>query len=237
MPFYNGESVLQILLKRLVKAKENLPVSDVVVATTTNPKDDAIVDLCDFVGVKTFRGSESDVLKRFIDAAKFFNASKIIRVCADNVFLDTEALGILAHMLEKSDLDYASFMTSEGKPSILTHYGFWAEGVTLSALEKVVQQTDEAFYHEHVTNYIYKSKDLFRIALSPIEECIPGIEAHADLRLTLDTVEDFQIQQIIYSALMAEKQPLTPRNIMAYLDAERPDLYAKMRENIMNNTK
>lgn len=237
MPFHDGESVLRILLRRLVEAKANLRVADVVVATTSNPKDDAIVALCDSLGVKTYRGSESDVLQRFIDAAKFFHATEIIRVCADNVFLDVEALGVLARMLETSELDYVSFRTSEGKPSILTHYGFWAEGVKLSALEKAARMTDESLYHEHVTNYIYNSRELFRIALSPIEEAVPGIEAHPDLRLTMDTMDDFLTQQIIYKALSERGQALTPRNIIAFLDSERPDLYETMRNNIMKNTK
>lgn len=235
-PFWGDKTVLDILLERL-KTIEKKFVADIIVATSDNPNDDAIEKIGRTHNVKIFRGSENDVLQRFIDAAETYQADKIIRVCADNVFLDTEALTSLAALLETSDYDYISYKTKDDKPSILTHYGFLAEGVKLSALKDVVEKTSESIFHEHVTNRIHSAQDLYKVKLYPIDDVIPGLEDHPDLRLTLDTQDDFIIQQKIYDDLISMKSALTPHEIMKYLDEEHPEYYGTMRKTIKANTK
>lgn len=236
-PFYNGKSVLDILLDRLNSERDNLYVSDIVVATTNKKEDDAIELIANEHSIKVYRGSESDVLQRFIDTAEYYNADRIIRICADNVFLDIESLRFLSIVLSEVDYDYVSFKTSYGKPSILTHYGFFVEGVRLDTLKKVCSQTAETIYHEHVTNYIYNRQDQFRTLLFPMESMIKGIEEYPDLRLTLDTIEDFEIQQKLYSELESEGLSNSPKTIIEYIDTRYPEMYVKMRENIKANIK
>lgn len=235
-PFFGNQTVLDILLERLKIIKDQF-VSDLIVATSDRPNDDAIEKIGHFHNVKVFRGSENDVLQRFIDAAETYQADKIIRVCADNVFLDTEALTSLSAILETSCYDYISYKTKEDRPSILTHYGFLAEGVKLSALKDVVEKTNESIFHEHVTNRIHSAPDLYNVKLYPIEDVIPGLEDHPDLRLTLDTQNDFEIQQKIYDDLISRKSALTPHEIMKYLDEEHPEYYETMRKTIKDNIK
>lgn len=230
MPFYDGKCVLEILVKRLQSSLSALNVEDIIVATTTSSNDNQIEELCKRTDVKYYRGSEQDVLQRFIGAAEHYGADKIIRICADNVFLDISALTTLAFYLnENCDIyDYISFKKSDNTPSILTHYGFFAEGVTLTALKRVNSYTDNPLYHEHVTNYLYNAQDVFNVKLFPVEDVIPGLESHESLRLTLDTQDDFDVQQIIYFHLMNKGLDISPQNIIDYLDNENPDLYLKM---------
>ena len=239
MPFYNGKSVLDILLERLKITKSQLEIADIVVATTKNPKDDAIIEICNANNINYFRGSENDVLQRFIDTSTKYNAEKIIRICADNVFLDTASLAILSSYINTygEDLDYISFKKSDNTPSILTHYGFFAEGVSLSALKKVKSLTDNPLYHEHVTNYIYNAKDVFNVKFLPIEDMVMGIESHINLRLTLDTQDDFDVQRYIYSYFTENNLEITPSNIIDYLDNENPGLYSIMSKTINSNSK
>lgn len=234
-PFYEDKPILEILLTRLRSALPE-PDNRIVVATTVSPGDDAIVELCDRLGVKWFRGSENDVLSRFIDVAEREKSEKLIRVCADNVFLDTVALRTLYETLISTDFDYVSFMRSDDTPSIKTHYGFWAEGVTADALKRAAEATDDSIYHEHVTNFIYGHPDLFRCHFLPIEESVEGIENHPYLRLTVDTLDDFEIQRTIFSDFVTKRIDITPRNLIAYLD-ERPAMYAVMKKNIEINSK
>lgn len=236
LPFYNNLSVLEILIERLKTIDKNY-ISDIVVATSDNPKDDAIESLCKKHNIVVFRGSETDVLQRFIDAAGKFKADNIIRVCADNVFLDTNSLPILAHILETTDYYYVSYQTKEGKPSILTHYGFLAEGVKLSALKDVAKESNNPFFNEHVTYRIHSAQDLYRVKLYPIEDVIPGLEDHENLRLTLDTIDDFEIQKLIYQDLINRNSPLSPEDIMKYLDNEHPEYYEIMKKTINANKK
>ncbi len=235
MPFHSDGCILGILLNRINSARITAP-ENIVVATTVSPGDDRIVSLCERVGTKVFRGSEDDVLERFIEAAKSCGGEKVIRICADNVFLDMESLRLLYEKFRDADCDYCSFITSGSVPSIRTHYGFWAEAVTLDALEKAASGTSERLYHEHVTNFIYSNPGDFNCVFIPVSETVPDIESHPDLRLTVDTVDDFSVQQEIYGYLREKNREISPENIIAYLN-ERPDLYAVMARNIIQNSK
>ena len=152
LPFYASKGILELLLEKLRNSFNNLPI---IVATTTNNRDDVIVELCLKNKIKYFRGSENNVLQRFIDVANKFSLTKIIRVCADNPFLSMEALSVLISKFPNSDLDYMSFQTSNRVPVIRTQYGFWTEAVTLIALKRIKKQTNSLNFLEHVTNYIY----------------------------------------------------------------------------------
>lgn len=235
MPFYNGLGILEILLTRIRKAS-NLFAENLVVATTEAKGDDRIEDLCTTLGITCYRGSENDVLSRFIGAAEKHNADKIIRVCADNVFLDLKQLMYLYNRLESCNCDYVSFITSSGTPSIKTHYGFWAEGVTLNALKRVNELTDERLYHEHVTNFIYANPDKFSLDFTPISNTATGIEKYQNLRLTIDTDSDFRVSQEIFRYLTDNNIEITTENIISYLQ-QHTDLFALMAETIKNNMK
>lgn len=236
LPFFDNQSVLEILIERLKSIDKN-SIAGIVVATSDNPNDDAIESLCKKHNVSVFRGSENDVLQRFIDTAEKYDADNIIRVCADNVFLDTSALCTLACILEANDYDYVSYQTKEEVPSILTHFGFLAEGVKLSALKDVAEKTKNPVFHEHVTNRIHSAQDLYRVKLFPIEDVIPGLEDHENLRLTLDTIDDFEIQKAIYLDLINRNSSLSPKEIMEYLDNEHPEYYKTMKKTINANKK
>ena len=137
---------------------------NIVIATTVNEGDNYIQNICELENIFCFRGSEDNVLQRFIDAADEFKFTKIVRICGDNIFLDLSYLDLLLKELEETEFDYISFKTSNGLPSILTHYGLWAfEGVKLSALKHISYLTDNKLFHEHVTNYIYTNPNEFLI--------------------------------------------------------------------------
>ena len=236
LPFYKNKTVLEILIERIKAALDNTGI-DIVVATTTKIQDDPIEQLGKELNVKVYRGSENDVLNRFIGAADAFGGDKVVRVCADNVFLDMESLKILAEYLSNAQYDYVSFKKQDGTPSILTHYGFFCEGVKVDALKHVDEHTSEKIFHEHVTNRIYTAPDIYSVKLFPIGDVIPGLEEHNYLRLTLDTQDDFEVQQQIYTYLNDNGLPITPANIINYLDKLNPDLYKRMAKTIKENTK
>ena len=234
-PFYQECGILEILLERIRAAFPD-DFENLIVATTTSRGDDRIEALCRRIGIKCFRGSESDVLSRFVEAAHIYHADKIIRICADNVFLDVDLLKELYNRLTDSDYDYVSYCTSEGLPSIKTHYGFWAEGAKVSALEKVMNETSESIYHEHVTIYLYTHPEEYSINLKPISETIEDIESYPNLRLTIDTIDDFQISQEVYAYLISNHIPITSQNILEY-PKKRPELFERMQTIINQNIK
>jgi spore coat polysaccharide biosynthesis protein SpsF len=228
LPFYQEKSILDLLLEKVKKL--GVPV---VLATTVNPSDDRICALAENHEVPVFRGSENDVLDRFIQAAHKNSISKIIRVCADNPFLDLTAMQTLITAFTNSDADYLSFQLAGNKPSILTHFGFWTEAVSLAALEKARQLTSEKLYHEHVTNFIYGNPDLFHVRFIQADSLV---FSRTDIRMTLDTPQDFKIQQQIFAAISKENPNFAIPEIVSWLD-QHPQILEQMKSEILRNQK
>ena len=193
LDFYEGKTILEILIDNLAN---NLDIP-IVVATSVEPADDQIVNLCERKGYKYFRGSENDVLSRFIGAAKEYNFTHIVRVCSDNPFMLPEGIQQLIDAAKNNpDKDYISFKVNDS-PSILTHFGLWAELAKLSALEIAAKQNNK-LYFEHVTNYFYKHSSEFDICwLKSTYE----IAKFPEFRLTVDTQEDFDNAKFLYERM------------------------------------
>jgi spore coat polysaccharide biosynthesis protein SpsF len=228
LPFYQEQSILDLLLEKVKKL--GFPV---VLATTVNPSDDRICALAEKHEVPVFRGSENDVLDRFIMAARQFGFSKIVRVCADNPFLDLAGIKTLISAFGESNADYLGFQLAGNKPSILTHFGFWTEAVSLDALEKAQQLTSEKLYHEHVTNFIYGNPALFNVQFIQAD---PLVFSRTDIRMTLDTPEDFEIQQQIFATISKENPNFGIPEIVSWLD-QHPEILELMKQEILKNQK
>jgi spore coat polysaccharide biosynthesis protein SpsF len=228
LPFFQEQSVLDLLLEKVKK-----PGIPVVLATTGNPSDERICALAGKHNIPVFRGSENDVLNRFIRAAEKHNFRKIIRVCADNPFLDLAELQTLIDTFNTSDTDYLGFQLDGNRPSILSHFGFWAEAVRYEALEMSAMLTSEALYHEHVTNYIYRNPILFDVQFI---QANPLVFSRTDIRMTLDTPEDFEIQKEIFAAISKENSNFGIPEIVSWLD-QHPEILELMKKEILKNQK
>lgn len=233
LPFHDGKGVLELLLERIGARFGDREDVVLLVATTTSTLDDAIVAVTRRCGVSLYRGSEEDVLKRFVDAATWAGTDCLIRVCADNPFLDMDAVELLIERIGHGEHDYIAFAMSDGTPSIKTHYGFWPEAVTLDALKRVEGYTKEKLYREHVTNYIYMHPDRFDIDFVPIDR---EIEEQPNIRLTLDTPEDFEMQRLIYGCCLKKQGKIEPRLVLRILDLF-PEFQERMRHQIQLNSK
>lgn len=229
LPFHNAKSIIEILIEKLIR---NCSVP-VILATTDSPLDDPLVETASRFPVKIFRGSEENVLDRFILAADQFRYPKLVRVCADNPFLDATSINQLISEFEKEQTDYLSFQFSENRPSIKTHFGFFAEMTTLETLKKVASLTKEKLYTEHVTNFIYGNPQIFNVRFIDAPEIIFH---RKDIRLTLDTPKDFELQQKIYADLSAQNGTFDIENIIHYLD-DKPELLRQMTLEIEKNSK
>jgi len=220
----DGKCFLEVQLQRLKRI--GLPI---IVATTENSSDDIIIEQCNRIGIECFRGSEHNVLDRFIKCAEFLGAENIIRVCSDNPFIDTNSILKLAH--DYSDEDYLSFSV-DGIPSILTHSGFFAEIVKLNALRKVSSFSQKNCL-EHVTNCIYASPESFHVRFIPVNSDIIS-----KLRCTLDTKEDWSMLAGIYQNwyLKRIEKDFTYIELVDYLRSQ-PEKLQLMKQEIKKNTK
>ena len=212
IPFYNGKSILEIVLSRLKELPNEFKI---IVATTVNPKDDPIVELCNEMKVSTHRGPEDDVLKRFIDAAEKESVDHVVRVCADNPLLLVDYIHSLIGQFDPMTQDYLSYNFHDGTPVIKSHIGLFAEIVTLNALKKVARLTKERLYIEHVTNFIYANKEIFKVDFLPLPKIFGN---RKDIRLTVDTKNDFELTQELYEDLI--KQDFTIDSIINKIDSD-----------------
>lgn len=228
LPFFKDRGILELLLDNL---KNSFPKLPIVLATTEKPNDDIIAEIGNKKDVVVFRGEENNVLNRFIQAAENNNISKIIRICADNPFLDIPSLGNLIKGFEKAECDYITYQTSNGTPTIKTHFGFWAEGVSLSALKEVQCQTSESIYLEHVTNFIYENKNNFKMKFM----AIPYEVENSGIRLTVDTKEDFDVAKEIF-AKSKEEDKTEIKDIIKF-SLNNKDWLSKMKTQINLNNK
>lgn len=152
-----------------------------VVATSDLPQDDVIAQHCQTRGVEVFRGSESNVLHRYYQCARNNGFDHVVRLTADNPFTDIEELQRLIeqHMAESNDYTH-----SFGSMPL----GVGAEIFTFAALERSAREGDAPNHREHVNEYIQENPDMFRIGVLEI----PAAKRQPDLRLTVDTEDDYQ---------------------------------------------
>jgi len=194
-PFFNDKTIPEIIIDKL---KEYFSEQDIILATTINPDDDHLVNAARNKGIEIFRGDEDDVLHRFIHAAETNDANVIVRICADNPFLQVDSIRQLLLMFHEEPVDYLSYELYDHTPVIKSHLGLFAEVTTLKTLKKVAQITNKKKYREHVTNYIYAHPEIFKIKLLPLDE---ALIYRNEIRLTIDTLDDFKLCQEIYKEI------------------------------------
>lgn len=206
--YFDNKGIFENLLIRLQSLTKRVPV---ILATTDSKKDDILVDIAEKHGFLTFRGNEDNVLMRFVQAAKKYNLERIIRVCADNPFIDITELERLIDKFDNSNYDYYGYTLDGEKPTIKTGYGFWAEGVTTNSLNSILNYTSDKIFLEHVTNYIYEHKESFKLHLELLGH---HNLSFPEIRLTVDTLEDFNLSRKIFHTCMNQKIDIIPTDLV-----------------------
>lgn len=228
-PFYGGKTLLETLLDNLHKIEG----VKVIVATSINENNNQLESFLKEKGELVYRGSENNVIDRFIKAAEANGVDGIIRICSDNPFMDWEGVANLVEAAKTSDADYIGYRIND-KPSILTHFGFWGEFVKLSALKKVSETTEvNTPAHEHVTYHIYNHPDEYKCEWI---QCPAFLQGRDDIRLTIDTPEDLENAMKVYSDLKSKDENFNLQDVVDYLDAHE-EIKQSMLKNINQNRK
>ncbi len=226
--FYAEKTLLEILLNSLQKIGVR-----VVVATSVNENNDELEVFLKEKGYLVYRGSENDVLDRFIKAAESNGIEGIVRICSDNPFMDWQGVSQLVEKAKLSDADYIGFRVND-TPSILTHFGFWGEFVTLDALKRVAATTPvDSPAHEHVTYHIYNHPNEYKCEWI---QCPDFLQGRDDIRLTIDTAEDLLNAQQVYKNLKEVNSDFTLQDVIQYLDSHK-EIKNSMMSSISKNKK
>lgn len=174
-----GKTVLDYHLDRA--RRSGLPV---IVATTTRETDDVIAAFCRERGVPHFRGSETDVLSRYAEAARAFELTDVVRVTSDCPLIDGE-------MLAQAAAQYRALKTPTYFSNCLQRCfprGLDFEFFPRAALDEAHARATEPQDREHVTPYLRRGL----VAGLAMKSFVRAADA-SDLRITLDTPEDFAL--------------------------------------------
>ncbi|MCL2800185.1 MAG: spore coat protein [Treponema sp.] len=145
--------------------------------------------LAEEAGFKIVSGPKEDVLERFCIVIREFKIDRIIRATGDNPFVFTDAASLLNEEAVKLNCDYAGFSELP--------YGAGVESVSASALLKAANETELPFDREHVCPYLYNNPQVFKLH----RPSAPSQWKYPQIRLTVDTQEDFDKAKILYNAL------------------------------------
>jgi spore coat polysaccharide biosynthesis protein SpsF (cytidylyltransferase family) len=211
-----GKPLLGWMLGRVACCPE---ISETVVATTMDVRDDVIAQFTESAGFQVYRGSEDDVLDRYYQAARLMMPDAVARITADCPLMDPEVLGSMVREFESGKADFIS--NSEPLPSS------WPDGMDISimsfaALEKAWRYAIKPSEREHVTFYFWNNPQEFKC------ERIEHIPDLSKYRLTIDYPEDFLvIKAIIEHFCLPDPDTLKSvpmKAIIEFLD-EHPDMF------------
>ncbi len=216
-----GKVLLPILgapmLLRMIERLRRVQRADaIVVATTEHLADDPIVAVADRAGVGVYRGSEDDVLGRVLGAAVATGADLIVETTADCPLVDPAVVDQVIHTFATNQVDYCANVLAPTYPR-----GLDVQVFPTRVLAEVAALTSDPADREHVSLYIYQNPERYRL-LNVASGLAPSV---ADIRLTVDTPEDFALITAIYEALYPDNPRFGLAEVLELLGG-RPTLLA-----------
>ncbi len=182
-------------------------LDEVIIATTTQPADAAIVALCRELGVGCFQGCEEDVLDRYYQAGLQQKADAVVRITSDCPLIDPEVVDKVVEAFVLQKPDYASNSLVRTYPR-----GLDTEVMTFGALERAWTNARQPYQRSHVTPYIYENPAKFNLL------SVTGEQDRSEYRWTVDTPEDLEFVRAVYARL--EGKPSLFGDVLKLMERE-----------------
>ena len=199
-----GKPVLWHVFFRLTKSKL---IDEICISTSTNPMDDKIEKFAHEYGIKIFRGSEENLVKRHLDAGKKFEADVIVRITGDCPLVDPQIVDktVEAYLNDKK-LDFVSNTKTRTYP-----IGLDVEVFPVKTLEKIFSISENSVFYEYfISNYIYENPSIFK------SKGITLNKANL-LRWTLDYPEDYVFLKKIFGDLYLDNKIFHMDDVLSFL--------------------
>jgi len=181
----------QTVIEQVLERCRHITGADIVVcAIPESSVDDGLAQLVESTGIFVVRGSESDVLDRYIKAAAAVGASVILRITADCPLLDPQICAGVLRLRERDNVDYASNVLQLSFPK-----GLDCEAFTAVALNQAGVEAKRDYDREHVTPFLIRAPNIRRANL------FSGDASLAKLRWTLDYPEDLAFVRAVLARL------------------------------------
>ena len=186
----NGTPLLKFQTERI---KQSSLLDSFVIATSVEPVDDAINDFCKRNNIECFRGSENDVLSRYYECAKKYQADIIVRLTGDCPLIDPRILDDTVRLLQQEGVDFSANTV----PPQTSYFpdGSDVEVFTMHALKRAHQECRDLHDREHVTFYFWKQDNGFKIAQ------LKNAHNYSEYRITVDYPEDLEVISFVVKEL------------------------------------
>ena len=221
-----GKPILELLIERISNAKL---IDEVILITSTNPKDDKLVEFAKTRGIKYFRGKELDCLDRHYQAAKEFKLNFFAKTTSDCCLIDPQIIdkAIETFFENYPKYDYVSNINPPTFPD-----GLDIEVFDFNILKKVWKNATSSFDREHTTTFIRSNPTIFKIynVQNNLNQNLFKTQ-----RWCLDYLEDYNFIKKIYEKIYPENKNFVMQDILNFLK-ENQDIYMINHQLIKYNT-
>lgn len=213
---FQGEPMLAYQIRRL----KHGGFSSIYVATSELDRDNITVDIANKAGASCFRGSENDVMSRYLECAKHFKLDLFYRVTGDDPLVDPDGMHFLAELQSRAKAD----LTYSNHPNGWV-YGTTAELVTYDALARAFTETSDPSDREHVIPYLKRSGRFNCIPATPLN---PSLK-RSDIYLSVDYPEDLHLvdQVLAHFSAIGRRYDFTQDELIALYDRGTLDIRNK----------
>ncbi len=202
-----GRTMIEHLIDRLKLAK--LP-NLIVLCTSTNSQDDSLAEIAEKNSIEYFRGSEDDVLYRYLKAGDKFNVDFAVIALGDATFVDPSYIDKTIEFFKKTDADFIKI------PEL--PIGAFTYGLKIEAVRKVCEMKDAS--DTEVWGGYFAKPGIFNVRELKVKE---EELRHPEIRLVVDYPEDFELIKEIYNRLYQERKTISLKEVMGLLK-DHPEL-------------
>jgi spore coat polysaccharide biosynthesis protein SpsF len=206
-----GKPMLEWMIERIERART---LDEIVIATTDSPADDPIVELAQRMKIGVFRGSEDDVLARVLGAARAYHADVIVETTGDCPLHDPAIIDKVVADFRIGGADFVSNTLAYSTPRGTDVRVFAADD-----LDEINRLSNDPADHEHVSLYFWEHPEKYR--LRNVATDLPA--EVSELRLTVDTPEDFDLITRIYEELYPKNPEFSIHDVIDLLQ-NKPEL-------------
>jgi len=213
-----GVPMLALMIERLKNART---IDGIVVATTDNDSEDPIANLAEEIGVGCFRGSEEDVLLRVLKAAQHFEADVIVETTGDCPLNDPAIVDKVVADYRMGGADFVSNTLDYTTP-----IGTDVRVFSTESLAEIERTSQDPADREHVSLHYWEHPEKYRLR-NVRTEMPPEVK---DLRLTVDTPEDFELISKVFEELYPTNPAFSLWDIIELFE-RKPEL-SRINQNI-----
>lgn len=209
-----------LLLRMIERIQAAQTPFNLVVATTTDPEDTPIRELCSKTGIHCHSGHPTDLLDRHYKAALEQNADAVVKIPSDCPLIDPSVIDRVLgfYLSHHTQFDFASNLHPATYPD-----GNDVEVMSMAALETAWQEANKTYEREHTTPFFWEQPERFRIGNIEWET---GLDYSMSHRWTIDYAEDYQFIKEVYDALWSAARPIFSLGDILNLLNSRPDIFA-----------